>query len=62
MGALVKLDLDGKSVTFTTDRNGARIQIDAFGGMLGVQLTLEQAEELGAAMFRAARDARRKGI
>jgi hypothetical protein len=59
MGALVKMDLDGKSVTFSTDRNGARLQIDAFGGMLGLQMTLEQAEELcggiGSSLSREAR-------
>ena len=53
------LDLDGKSATFNCSDREAWLMLQVCGGRLGVSMTLEQAEELGLAMYLLARKSRR---
>ena len=58
----MKFDLgNGKSVMFTADLDKPYLQIFADRSSKGVEFTLDQAEELGLAMWLEARKAKRKG-
>jgi hypothetical protein len=52
------LDLDGKQIVISSDLGKIRLSLWAYRGSMGIELTPDQAKELGLLLFRMGRGKR----